>query len=364
MTGQPVFPQNRKNSKMNLIDFFELNFEEETVTEERSNELDMLFQNFIEEVPEPKKEFSIREFLNEMDESDPEWGDENDETDDIMEAMDFVEPNPMDDRVFGEDPEDEIPEIEEREEMEDEGNSEIEENDEGQQIEEENDQREEGDENLDPARVEFKERVRSFPAGVRMETKICKKCKMPYSRKSLKRHLFDKHGIETSNWEDYCDSYTVLPTFKKLELNKKTGLPQAKVRFLGKKSRTKNDVFPTNQLWGLKSFRKYVRNITRNGPKKQKKIVLSDQMQREMKTRKIAFKRFGRYAQDNKYECSICMKRKRAFNASVFCHTNTDNTVPHTFCTPCVTKWAKVKGQKCPTCRESGVPIKIYHDEE
>ena len=341
---------------MDLVDCFERNFEKESVSEDRNNEIDMIFDNIIQETSKPKKGFSVREFIMEMDDSDPEWSVESD--DENTEPIPLAEPIPIFEREF----EEENPEMEEREDGEEMEEGDDEEMEDFQQMEENIEADDVGDENLDPAKIEFNERVRSFPAGIRQETHICKKCHIPYSRKSLKRHLLDIHGIDTPNWEDYSEHYTVLPEFKKLELNKKTGLPQVKVRFAGKKNRTKNDVFPTKHLWGLKSFRKYVRNIDRNGSKKQKKIVQSDQMQREKKSRKVAFTRFGRYAQDKKYECSICKKRKRAFNASVFCHSNDDNQVPHMFCTPCVTKWTTLKGQKCPLCRESGVAIKVYHD--
>ena len=349
---------------MDLSNFFERNFEKEGLSEDRNNEINKLFDNIIRETPKTKKGFSVREFLMEMDDSDPEWREESDDEMDEEEIEDgeIVDGEIEDGEIENTEPipmADPIPIFEEFEEEELEEGEIVD----FQQMEENIEADDVGDENLDPAQIEFNERVRSFPAAIRQETKICKICHIPYSRKSLKRHLFDIHEIDDPNWEDYCEQYTVLPEFKKLELNKKDGLPQVKVRFSGKKNRTKNDVFPTKHLWGLKSFRKYVRNVDRNGSKKQKKIVQSDQMKREKKSRKVAFTRFGKYAQDKKYECSICKKRKRAFNASVFCHSNDDNQVPHTFCTPCVTKWTTLKGQKCPLCRESGVAIKIYHNE-
>ena len=353
---------------MDLINFLERNFEKEGLSEDRNNEINKLFDNLIRETPKPKKGFSVREFLMEMDDSDPEWREETDDEMDEEEIEDGeivdgeiedgeienTEPIPMADPIpIFEEFEEENQEMEEREDPE-------EENEDLDQREDENGEDEE--ENIDPEREEYDSRVRSFPAGVRLESTNCKKCKLPYSKKSLKRHLMDKHQIDAASVEDYSDTFTVLPTFRKLQLNKKTGKPEVKVRFTGKKNKIKNDIFPTGQLWGLKSFRKSIKDLTKNGPKREKKIALSEQIKREKKLRKVAVNRFGRFAQENRYECSICKKRKRAFNASVMCHTNDDNVVPHTFCTPCLIRWTKKNNNSCPLCRSPGVPIKIYHN--
>ena len=350
---------------MDITAFFEKNFEEEEIDETQKQEINNLFDDFLGEMEKPKKEFSLREFIDNMDPSEDESDDELEEREEppiiepaqLMEPNHVMEPAPMEDT--DEENEDES-ENENGENFEDEEN--IDPDEERDQGEDENGENLEDEENIDPVRADYDSRVRSFPAGVRQETTNCTECELPYSKKSMKRHLMDKHDIDAECVDDYCETYTNIPTFKKLQMNKKTGKPEVKVRFTGKKNKIKNDVFPTSQLWALKSFRRYIRDLTENGSKREKKIVMSEQIKKEKKTRKVAVKRFGKFAQDNRYECSICRKRKRAFNASVMCHNNDDNVVPHAFCTPCLTKWTKKNNNSCPLCRAPGVPIKIYHN--
>ena len=312
---------------MDLIHFFDTNFEEEQINEERSDELDNLFEDFLRENIKPKKEFSLKFFLEDMDPS----ADEDEEPD--FESPSEETREPISDNFEG-------------------GENILEE---GEINSEENNIKE------NKNKEEFQTRLRDFPSGVREEVRICEECELPLSRKSMKRHLMDKHDIDTRDVDDYCVTKTVVPEFRKLETNSKTGRPQVRVKFRGKNGSTKMDCFPTNQLWGLSSFRKYIRNTTKNGTRRQKRIISSDQMKREKSTRKMAVKQYGRWAETRKYECSICKKRKRAINASVFCHNDDDNEVAHSFCTPCIRKWVKVKGESCPYCRREGVSIKIYH---
>ena len=321
---------------MDLTSFFEKNFEDVEIDETKNDELNILFESFLEEMKPPKKRFSIEEFINDMDPSEDEIEDEPEEREQIPPAP-AVEPAPI---------------------MEPEHETE----EEDQEINDNGENQDNEDENIDPERAEFDSRVRSFPAGVRLESTICKKCKLPYSKKSMKRHLLDKHNIDAACCEDYYERYTVLPTYRKIQLNKKTGKPEAKVRFTGKRGKIKNDIFPTGQLWGLKSFRKYVRDLKTNGSKREKKMVMSEQIKREKETRKMAVKRYGHFAHEEKFNCTICRRRKRAFNASVMCHDNDENAVPHAFCTPCLHRWMKVNSNKCPLCQTSGVPIKLYHN--
>ena len=332
---------------MDLLNFFERNFETEEIEESQNEEINSNFESFLESEKRMKSfrvfTAGIHEFMDQMDpsEDEDEDDDEDEERDEerdgerdgdrdedgeniTLNAFDLPQPDqPFEEEEFGE--------------MED---SEPEQN---------------------PEKERFESRISPFPASVRDDTRICLKCKLPLSRKSMKRHLKDKHNIDTSNIEDFCDSYTVKPEFEKLELNPKTNQPQVRVKFRGKRESQKKDVFTTNNLWGLKSFRKYIRNISKNGTRRQKRLVESDQIQREKAARKKAADRYGRYAGKNKYECPICRKRKSPINATMMCHNNGDNEVPHVFCNSCIKKWIKVKGGSCPLCTRPGVPIKIYH---
>ena len=83
---------------MDLSIFFERNFEKEGLSEDRNNEINIFFDNLIRETPKPKKGFSVREFLMEMDDSDPEW---REETDDEMDKEEIEDGEIIDGEIKG-----------------------------------------------------------------------------------------------------------------------------------------------------------------------------------------------------------------------------------------------------------------------
>ena len=48
---------------MDIITFFEKNFEEEEIDETKNEEINNLFDDFLVEMEKPIKEFSLREFI-------------------------------------------------------------------------------------------------------------------------------------------------------------------------------------------------------------------------------------------------------------------------------------------------------------
>ena len=312
------------------------------------DEVEETNQNFLETVQmsddefNPNENFSLREFIENMDDSVNEEPDQ-----DEFEEADQDRNEEADQR-----------EIEAREQAARE-----------LEIEEELAAalRAENQERADVAK--FNKRTVPFPFASRDDMVVCSPCNIPMNRRSLKAHLTKIHGIimdDDEDWEDYADTKRVRLRVKKLKKNRITTEPEAQVVFIGEmngKTRKKIDVFPTKDVMGLKQFQKFLQKIERNGSRAQKRILNSEKVQKEIETTRVARNHFGKWAK-KKFKCVICYKTKRGYNVAVWNHSTNQTDVPHAFCHKCINQWCKdgANGHQCPKCNDEGYPIKVYQN--
>ena len=320
---------------MDLINlYYQSESEDEMETTEKS------------ETSEDINNFNIEEFLDSIQMSEDENRNPN-ENFSLKEFIDEMDPSDLEEENVNYEVNDEQAEREREidEEME-------------KALREEIEQRE---------KRKFKKRTIPFPCASREDTVVCRCCKIPMNRRSLKNHLTKIHNIvfdDDEDWEDYAEETQVTTRIKKLKFNERTNEPEVQVVFQGESDgqpRKKIDVYPTKDVMGLKQFQKYVKRIEKNGNRNERRILKSEKLQQELKVTKIAHNHFGKWAH-KKFKCVICYKTKRGFNVSVWNHGNNPTDVPHAFCTTCINKWCKGdNGRLCPTCNGIGYPIKMYH---
>ena len=322
-------------------------------SEEENEEL---VQNFLETVEmsdediNPNENFSLREFIAQMSDSDIE------------------EPGQDD---IGEGDQDEIEEGDQNE-IDQENRREIEVREQAArelEIQEELAAalRAENQERADEAK--FKKRTVPFPFASRDDMVVCSPCDIPMNRRSLKNHLTKIHQIimdDDEDWDDYAETKPVRLRLKKFKKNRVTNEPEVQVVFLGEMNgqiRKKIDVFQTKDVMGLKQFPKFIRKIERSGSRAQKRILGSEKVQKELETTRVARDYFGKWAK-KKIKCVICYKTKRGYNVAVWNHSTNQTDVPHPFCHKCINQWCKdgANGHQCPKCNDEGYPIKVYQN--
>ena len=116
--------------------------------------------------------------------------------------------------------------------------------------------------------------------------------------------------------------------------------------------------FNYTDVMGSTAFKKMAKEIKRGKNKKQKQLLKDAVLARKRFSVKKAKEELGKYGQ-HKSTCGICADNTLGVKHAVFCHTDGNNIVPHTYCQGCIDQWSK-KRLTCPTCRRNGVPLRLY----
>ena len=116
--------------------------------------------------------------------------------------------------------------------------------------------------------------------------------------------------------------------------------------------------FHYTDVMGSTAFARMAKEIKRGKNKKQKQLLKDAVLARKRFSVKKAKEVLGKYGQ-HKRECAICGADTLGVKHAVFCHTDGNNSVPHTYCQGCIDQWSK-RRLTCPTCRRNGVPLRLY----
>ena len=126
-------------------------------------------------------------------------------------------------------------------------------------------------------------------------------------------------------------------------------------------SRSRIIVHPLADVIGSRNVREGLNQLGNHGPRPQRMLVGSDEVQNIYELWRAAKNEGGKYGMSMvPTECSICLNTDRNVNKSVFFHWNYPFNHMHKFCTSCI-QTATTVSDRCPLCNETGFPVRLYH---
>ena len=208
----------------------------------------------------------------------------------------------------------------------------------------------------------FRQELVNFPkTGI--EKYRCNWCPELISRGSVQRHVRTVHPDRFGgDWRDHCtpSDRPLVPILKTLSTEMDDN-QRIKVKAHVSWSRSRLKVHPLEDVIGSRSIREGLNHLGNNGPRPQRMLIGSDEVQNMYDLWRAAKNEGGKYGLAMQpTECAICLVTNPNVNKSVFYHWDYPRNDLHKFCTTCI-QTSVTMSDRCPLCNETGFPVRLYH---